>query len=502
MNLKKISVAKCTGKVFSDVSSSLGDLCGYIEAAAKAGIVNKNASRFRPTDFVTRAESLKMILSAEGIPPITEDQGFTDLGSDTSLNGFINAAAKAGIVNKNIYFNPNTIAIRGVIFKIAANAAGLMTPPSTSTPNTTPVSSTNISQSIQSKIETQVLPLIDTTGKAAGKTPGMVVGVITKDFTGTFGFGTKVINTNQKPDGDTFFDIGSVSKVFTSLILADEVSRGSLSLDQSVVDFMEGTLKSLLPKSLTFRNLVSHTSGLNSMPENIKDARASGADGYVWWAPARNYERADLVNCLQKSKCMPNQNNLDKSSVYSNLGISILGMALQDKLGFSSFDEMLQTKISNPLDMADTGTNVPDFISKIASRSASGYGMNNRVLTATPQHADMGSMSPAGEIISTANDLLKFMAVLTGINTSVLDKASTYALTPLATGKDATEKIGYAVAIEGADTSSPIYSKSGGTQGFSSYIIWKRNPQIGIVILTNKNGLKLSAVAESLLNEF
>lgn len=371
------------------------------------------------------------------------------------------------------------------------------TKPAPVEPVITPNSNSTAYQNIQKKVEAQVLSYIDTTGKTANKTPGMVVGVITKDFTGSFGFGTKVINTNQKPDGDTFFDIGSVSKVFTGVILADEVSKGSINFDQSVTDFMEGTLKSLLPKSLTFRNLVTHTSGLNSMPENIKGTRVGGADGYVWWAPARNYERADLSNCLQKGKCMPNPNNVDESA-YSNLGISILGMALQDKLGFSSFDEMLRAKISNPLDMADTGTNVPAFISKIASRSATGYGMNAGVLTATP-HADMGSMSPAGEIITTADDLLKFMAVLTGINTNVLGEALTHALVPLTT-MNATKKVGYAIAIEGADTNSPVYSKSGGTPGFSSYIIWTRNPQIGIVVLANKNGLELSTIAESVLN--
>lgn len=127
VNIKKADVKECTGKVFSDVTATLGDLCGYVEAAANAGLVNKTAAKFRPMDLVTRAEALKMLLSAKGIAPITEDQGFKDLGSDASLNGYINAAAKAGIVNKGTAFNPNNTATRGEAFKIAANAAGLTT---------------------------------------------------------------------------------------------------------------------------------------------------------------------------------------------------------------------------------------------------------------------------------------------------------------------------------------------------------------------------------------
>ena len=127
VNLKKATVTECTGTVFSDVTSKLGDLCGYVEAAAAAGLVNKTAAKFRPMDLVTRAEALKMLLSAKGIAASTEDQGFMDLGTDASLNGYINAAAKAGIVNKGTTFNPNGNATRGEAFKIAANTAGLTT---------------------------------------------------------------------------------------------------------------------------------------------------------------------------------------------------------------------------------------------------------------------------------------------------------------------------------------------------------------------------------------
>lgn len=364
----------------------------------------------------------------------------------------------------------------------------------------TPVSSADTSKSIEQKISAQVLPFIDTTGKSSGKAPGMVVGVIKKDFTGTFGFGTKVINTNQKPDGNSFYGIGSVSKVFTGLILADEVSKGSINLDKSVIDFMQGTLKTLLSSSLTFRNLVSHTSGLKTMPDNVSAPRVSGGDGYVWWSPARNYEREDLARCLQRKGCAPDSSKVG-TYVYSNLGIGVLGMALQDKLGFGSFDEMLKARITTPLGMIDTGTNVPDFINKTSTRSVPGYDVNAGVLTATP-YADMGATASAGEIITTANDMLKFMAVLTGLNTSTLVQASSLAMTPLAT-IDSVKKVGYAITMKDLDTNSPTYFKAGGTHGFSAFIIWKRNPKIGIVILSNKVGLDssvLSTLAESLLN--
>ncbi|MDD2916366.1 MAG: S-layer homology domain-containing protein [Candidatus Gracilibacteria bacterium] len=127
VNIKSATVTECTGKVFSDVTAA-HSLCKYVEAAKTAGLTTlATGTKYRPNESVTRAEALKMLLSAKGIAPSTEDAGFTDLGSDASLNGYINAAAKMGIVNKGVSFNPNGTASRGEAFKIAANSAGLTT---------------------------------------------------------------------------------------------------------------------------------------------------------------------------------------------------------------------------------------------------------------------------------------------------------------------------------------------------------------------------------------
>ncbi|MDD2515824.1 MAG: S-layer homology domain-containing protein, partial [Candidatus Gracilibacteria bacterium] len=118
-----VTVGECTGKVFSDVSATQADLCKYIEAAATAGLVNKSLSKFRPSDLLTRAEMVKMLLGALKIPAVSESQGFKDIAGLGDLAGFINAAAKANIVNKGDNFYPSKNATRGEAFKVAANAA-------------------------------------------------------------------------------------------------------------------------------------------------------------------------------------------------------------------------------------------------------------------------------------------------------------------------------------------------------------------------------------------
>lgn len=118
--------AECAGNVFGDVMASLGDLCGYIEAAADMGVVSKANAKFRPSDLVTRAEMVKMLLAATGVAPSENSAGFSDVTSAMGdLNGYINAAVEEGIINAGAMFRPNATATRGEAFKVAANVGGL-----------------------------------------------------------------------------------------------------------------------------------------------------------------------------------------------------------------------------------------------------------------------------------------------------------------------------------------------------------------------------------------
>ncbi len=125
-NLGGYTAVKCTGKVYTDVTASLGDLCDAIETLAAAKVISTASNTFRPTANVTRAEMTKMILGALAVAPSTKNAGFSDVNSSLGdLEGFINAAAEQSIVNKATYFRPNATGSRGEVFKIAARAAKL-----------------------------------------------------------------------------------------------------------------------------------------------------------------------------------------------------------------------------------------------------------------------------------------------------------------------------------------------------------------------------------------
>jgi hypothetical protein len=120
VKLSGVEMYDCVGDVFSDVGTSLGDLCSAIETAAAEGFVNANADKFRPTDKVTRAELVKMLLAANGVEPSDTAANFKDTATIGDLAGYINAGVEIGAIKDGEYFRPNANATRGEAFKIAS----------------------------------------------------------------------------------------------------------------------------------------------------------------------------------------------------------------------------------------------------------------------------------------------------------------------------------------------------------------------------------------------
>jgi len=142
-NLGGYTATECSGTVYGDVNSKLGDLCGYIEALAQAGLVSTSNANFRPSAPVTRAEMTKMLLGAVGETASDVDAGYMDVANLGDLAGYINRANEIGCASNATYFRPNATASRGEAFKIASCAAQLDTdtteptvPPSTNTGST------------------------------------------------------------------------------------------------------------------------------------------------------------------------------------------------------------------------------------------------------------------------------------------------------------------------------------------------------------------------------
>ncbi len=124
-NIGAIDAVECSGDVFGDVGPGLGDLCGYIEALAEAGIVSDVPTLYRPVANVTRAEMVKMILGALGEEGSDVDAGYMDTEGLGDLAMYINRAYELDCVGGADYFRPNATSTRGEAFKVAVICAGL-----------------------------------------------------------------------------------------------------------------------------------------------------------------------------------------------------------------------------------------------------------------------------------------------------------------------------------------------------------------------------------------
>ncbi|MBW2736193.1 MAG: hypothetical protein JRH20_27725, partial [Deltaproteobacteria bacterium] len=114
--------------------------------------------------------------------------------------------------------------------------------------------------------------------------------------------------------------------------------------------------------------------------------------------------------------------------------------------------------------------------------------------------SQMGVLACAGEITTTGNAMLKLLSALTG-ESGVLPSAIEEAVKPLMP-LNAEDQIAYAVEVQPETTSGPIYKKAGATAGgFSSYLAFRRSPQVGVMVMSNCGGFTPKTLALAVLAE-
>jgi CubicO group peptidase (beta-lactamase class C family) len=326
---------------------------------------------------------------------------------------------------------------------------------------------------------------VDPTGRTPDTTPGLVVGIVTDSGPEVVNFGTKRIGQNSPPDGDTYFGIASLTKIFTGFVLAKAVCEGTVRLDDSANLYLAKDLK-LKDNSITLRQLVTHTSGLPDFPTNIrasKDLDKDGKSDSEDLNPARNYTRellADFLRTEAETEFKPGSR-----CQYSNLGIGLLSILLQDKLGYATFEDMNRTLITGPLGMESTNT--PSMLGKAVQNQAQGYSPKNGGVVAVAQ-SEMGVLAGSGELLSTANDLVRLLQALTGVKNTKLKPVFDEAMKSLVFVEN--EAMAYGFRVKPAGDGGVFFAKPGETAGYSAIILWRQNPSLGIVILANSGKCK------------
>jgi serine-type D-Ala-D-Ala carboxypeptidase/endopeptidase len=307
---------------------------------------------------------------------------------------------------------------------------------------------------------------------------GIVAGIIEPNGRRVVAYGHLAKGDPCTVDGDTIFEIGSVSKVFTSLLLADMVNRNQVTLDDPVAKYLpdDVTLPARSGKVITLLELSTHSSGLPPLPTNLKPKDPRN--------PYAGYTVDDLYQFLS-GYTLPRDPGSEFE--YSNLGAGLLGHVLACRAG-TDYESLIRRRITQPLSMADTGITLS---SSMEQRMATGH----NAMLAPVANWDLPTLAGAGALRSSANDMLTFLEAFLGYRESPLAPAMRAMLDvrrPM--GKI---EIGLAWFLLGEGA-----WHGGGTGGFRSFLGCEPKAGIGVVVLSNAaTPIGVDDIGSHLLNQ-
>src|SRR5688572_7067832 len=180
--------------------------------------------------------------------------------------------------------------------------------------------------------------------QARSKAPGLVIGVIEGKKMSVLGFGRVSKDAEAKPDGNTVYEIGSITKVFTTFLLAELAQEGLVGLNDPIRVHLPKDVPAPRSdnKEISFTHLATHTSGLPPVPANLP---AFTEDPYANYGADRLYDFLKATNRLKYP--------VESRYEYSNLGMGLLGHLLE-RASTMSYEELVVQRVANPLKMRDT----------------------------------------------------------------------------------------------------------------------------------------------------
>jgi CubicO group peptidase (beta-lactamase class C family) len=294
----------------------------------------------------------------------------------------------------------------------------------------------------------------------------IVVGVIDPSGRRTVAYGSTVKGEGPV-DANTVFEIGSITKVFTSLLLADAVQRGEVALTDPVSKYLPPNVK--VPerggKKITLVDLATHTSGLPRMPTNFQPK--DPGNPYADYTVAQMYEFLSTVELTR---------DIGSKYEYSNLGGGLLGHALARRAG-TDYETLVRTRILDPLGMKSTAITLSKSMKE---RLAPGHDAG---LHQVPNW-DIPTLAGAGALRSTTNDLLTFLAANIGLEKSPLASAMAAMIPPRRPTGTPNLEIALGWHIWTRDGHEIIWH-NGGTGGYRTWIGFEPKSRTGVVVLSN-----------------
>ena len=281
-------------------------------------------------------------------------------------------------------------------------------------------------------------------------------------------------------DGNSVFEIGSISKVFTSTVLAELVQEGKVSLDDPAQKYLPSSVH--MPtrdgKAITLGTLSEQNSGLPRMPTNFKPA--DQANPYADYTVQQMY---DFLSGYQ----LPRDPGADFE--YSNLGVGLLGHVLSRATGMS-YEELERQRVWAPLGMTNTSITLTPWMK---AHLALGHDEQGHVVP----NWDLPTLAGAGAIRSNANDMLKFLDANLHPERGALQRAMAFAQKDRAAAGNMRIGLNWLTSYAGTDT---IVWHNGGTGGYRTFLGFEPSRKVGVVVMTNTTGAGADDIGFHILN--
>lgn len=309
---------------------------------------------------------------------------------------------------------------------------------------------------------------------------GMVVGVIDASGPRMVSYGVLAQDDPRPVDADTVFEIQSVTKTFTALLLADMVLRGEVRLDDPVARYLPpgSTVPERNGRQITLLDLATHMSGLpRGIPVAGADPRSPAGPGFLRRrADGPGYEAytADDLYAFLASYSLTREPG--STFEYSDTGYALLGTALARRSGMD-FAELMRTRVLVPLGMSSSAI-VPTDAMK--TRLAGGHDAYLRRV----RYPDTRMLEGSWALRSTARDMLTYLGALLGYRDTPLKEAMAMQL-EVRRPVDATVQQGLGWEVR-STPAGELVTKNGGDRGFGAYAAFDRARRIGAVVLSNR----------------
>jgi len=294
---------------------------------------------------------------------------------------------------------------------------------------------------------------------------GIMIGIVDENGPRYYGFGQVSLDSDKVPDEHTVYEIGSISKVFTAILLADMVNKKELKLNDPIQKHLPEHVK--IPgrngKDIQLHHLSTHYSSLPRLPNNMNPANP--ANPYADYSVDMMYEFLTGHTLTR---------DIGSRFEYSNLAVGLLGHILALKNG-TSYEDLLKDRIINVLDLNETSITLT---TELKSRLAKPYSNGVEV-----ENWDLPTLAGAGAIRSTAHDMLRFLSANMGVLESPIYKAMKLSHKPRESAQ-ANTQIGLGWVIRDINDKKIIWH-NGGTGGYRSFAGFIPEDKIGVVVMTN-----------------